>query len=481
MRDETGVQRLRGLPTDARIHLVGVAGSGMTALAEVLLARGFRLSGSDRQPSPQIQRLIDRGLTFSSVHDARHIRGVDLVIITAAIADDNVEVVAARAAGLPVVKRAVALGWVLEDRQTIAVAGTHGKTTTASLLAVVLAHAGLHPTFAVGGDVLDLGTSARWDTGPWAVVEADEYDRSFLQLHPTVAVITNVEADHLEYYGSVQAMQEAYRHFVAQVQQGGTLVLNAGDSYLRDLPVPQGVTSVWCAVEPHATQLAQCRWYAHHITMLEKETRFTIDGTTAGEAPVSVQMRLAGRHNVANALQAFAAASLIGIPPASIVAALATFHGAGRRFERRGEIQGILVVDDYAHHPTELRATLTAAKARFPGRRIVAVFQPHTYSRTRFLFDEFVAAFDAADLLVVTAIYAARETETLGMDAARLAGAIAARSGAPDVHYVRDLEDIPPTLVPLLRPGDVVLTLGAGTITRVGGTLLAALHGVAHG
>lgn len=237
---------LCALPPGARIHLIGVAGSGMNALAAVLLARGYRLSGSDMQRTTQVDRLIAQGMAFRQGHDAAAVRATDLVIISAAVREENAELSAARSAGIPVAKRAAALGWLLDDRRTIAVAGTHGKTTTTAMLAVILHRAGFDPTYAVGGEVLDLGNSAHWGTGAWAVVEADEYDRSFLQLRPEIAVITNVEPDHLEYYGSVGAMHEAYAQFVARIRPGGTLVINADDPYLGRMGCPPDVRMLRC-------------------------------------------------------------------------------------------------------------------------------------------------------------------------------------------------------------------------------------------
>jgi UDP-N-acetylmuramate--alanine ligase len=468
---------LLALRPSANIHMVGVAGAGMNALAAVLLARGYRVSGSDMQRTDQVDRLVAQGMVFAHGHDAANTRGTDALIISAAVREENVELAAARAAGIPVVKRAEALGWLLEDMRTIAVAGTHGKTTTTAMLAVILRHAGLDPTFAVGGEVLDLGASAHWGTGDWAVVEADEYDRSFLQLRPEIAVITNVEPDHLEYFGSVEAMHEAYAHFVARVRAGGMLVLNMNDPYLRAMALPPELRVVTCGLVADAdVWSAEPDWRATQIEETSVGIYFTLTHGEGDEEGLRVDTSLAGRHNASNALQAIAAAASAGIALEAARDALAGFHGTGRRFQELGEVAGVLVIDDYAHHPTEVRANLAAARARFPGRRLVAVFQPHTYSRTRLLFDTFVTAFDNADLLVLTDIYAARETDALGMDAAELQHAIAAHAGAPPVQLVRDLADVPVALAPRLRAGDIVLTLGAGSITTVGPRLLDALR-----
>jgi len=480
---------LRALAAGAPIHMIGVAGAGMTALAAVLLARGYPISGSDMQRSAQVERLVAQGLRFREGHDPANITGAALLIISAAVREENPELVAARAAGIPVVKRAAALGWLLEGLRTIAVAGTHGKTTTTAMLAVILRHAGLDPTFVVGGEVLDLGASARWGAGGWAVVEADEYDRSFLQIRPQIAVITNVESDHLEYYGSVAAMHDAYRQFVALIRPGGTLVLNMDDPFLSALPVPPDVQLVHCGG-------AAPEWHIGPLRYGGDGMRFTLDQSGTGREGVELALLLAGMHNATNAMQAVAAAHRAGVDPAVARDALRGFRGTGRRFQRLGEAGGILVIDDYAHHPTEVRATLSAARSLYAasprspgvegadrsggaahgGRRIIAIFQPHTYSRTKLLFDQFVSAFEDADWLVLTDIYAARERDTLGVDAAQLRDAIAAQPGSPPVQLVGDLAAVPAALLPHLRRGDVVLTLGAGTITSLGPQLLEALR-----
>jgi UDP-N-acetylmuramate--alanine ligase len=457
--------------------MIGVAGAGMNALAGVLLARGYRVSGSDQQSSTQVERLIAQGLLFYRGHAPEQVVGAGLVIISAAVREENPELAAARATSIPVVKRAAALGWLLAPLRTIAVAGTHGKTTTSAMLAVILRHAGLDPTFVVGGEVLDLGASAAWGSGAWAVVEADEYDRSFLQLRPEIAIITNVEPDHLEYFGSVAAMREAYEQFVARIVPHGTLVLNVDDPYLRTVATATSMRVVACG---HSSAGPR-QWQLRHLHPLPEATGFTLTWAweeDPGPRDLYIEMPLAGLHNAYNAMQAVAAARVAGVPPADAAEALRHFHGTGRRFQLVGEAAGVRVIDDYAHHPTEIRATLAAARARFAASRIIAIFQPHTFSRTKFLFNEFVTAFDDADLLVLTAIYAARESDSLGMDAAHLATALAARPGAPRVDLIPDLADIPSALAPQLRSGDTVLTLGAGTITEVGPRLLTALQGV---
>jgi UDP-N-acetylmuramate--alanine ligase len=485
----------RVLGAGGRVHLIGVAGAGMNALAAILLDRGCLLSGSDQQTSAQVARLVKGGMVFFQGHDPAQVEGADLVIISAAVREHNPELAAARAAGIAVVKRAEALGLLLRDRRVIGVAGTHGKTTTSAMLAVILTHAGLRPTFVVGGEVLDLGASALADQGEWAVVEADEYDRSFLHLQPEIALITNVEPDHLEYYGSVEAMHEAFHQFIARIRPGGALVRNLADPFLRALPPDRDRAIVNCMVEQSdktrtvapgqapsdragvaespATPTLEHAWRASDIVQDSEGSRFTLHHPEGGRCPVSLSV--SGLHNVGNAVQAIAAAAYAGVPAQTAAEALRRFRGAGRRFQLVGEVRGVLVIDDYAHHPTEVRVTLAAARARYPERRLVAVFQPHTYSRVANLFDQFIGAFDNADELIVTAIYAARETDTLGMDAALLVAAIQAHPTAPATRLLPDPATIPSLLAPRLHPGDLVLTLGAGSITELGPRLLSEL------
>ncbi len=459
---------LRALHSGARIHMIGVAGAGMNALAAVLLARGYSLSGSDSQSTAQMGRLAAQGLVFHLGHNAAHVEGADLVIISAAVRESNVEVAAARSAAIPVVKRAAALGWLLEPHKTIAVAGTHGKTTTSAMVALILARAGFDPSYVVGSEVLDLGASAAFGHGAWAVVEADEYDRSFLQLSPSIATITNVEPDHLEYYGDIEAMHEAYEQFFRRVRPGGILVVNHADPYLSRLASPDHVSTVTCAPAPCVAD-----WQVDRVVEGAAGTSFTIR-SPFGAMPS--RLAISGRHNVLNALQAVASCVSAGVDAHQAIEALAEFHGTSRRFQMVGEAAGIVVFDDYAHHPTEIRATLSAARARFTGRRIVALFQPHTYSRTKLLFDDFVLAFDLADQVILTEIYASRETDTLGMRAAVLAEALEARLGARRIRLVEDLQDVPSAVLAVAVAGDVVLTMGAGSITESGPRIVDALR-----
>ena len=336
------------------------------------------------------------------------------------------------------------------------------------MVALILARAGFDPSFVVGSDVLDLGASAAFGAGDWAVVEADEYDRSFLTLSPSVALITNVEPDHLEYYGSVEAMHDAYDQFVARIVPGGTLVINSSDPHLSRLAVPDALKVVSCAPAPWSAE-----WQVDTIAENAGGTSFLLR-CPAGEIPGTLQVP--GRHNVLNAVQAVAACAVAGVDPSEGVDALAHFHGTSRRFQLVGKAGDSAVYDDYAHHPTEIRATLSAARSRFAGRRLVAVFQPHTYSRTKLLFADFVSAFDQADRVILLEIYPSRETATLGMRAAMLAEALEARLGAGRVRLVEAMEDVPSAVAVMAEDGDVVLTLGAGSVTEVGPKIIAALN-----
>jgi UDP-N-acetylmuramate--alanine ligase len=451
------------------VHLVGIGGIGLSAIARVLRGWGYRVSGSDRQLSPLTRSLAAEGITVQAGHREANVEGADLVVVSSAIAAGNEEVQAAEHRGVPVVKRERFLADLTAGKTTIAVAGTHGKTTTSALIAWMLLQAGLDPTYIVGGILLDTGTNARAGRGLHFVIEADEYDRAFLGLRPDVAVITTVEHDHPDCYPTFADMQEAFAAFIAQIAPGGVLI--ASD-------------------DPEARRLAMARRAAGGrvaLYGLDPDDDWRAAGVETGPRPAFDVWRngrrmgrcssaLPGQHNVLNALAALAAANEAGVDFTHAAAALAGFRGTGRRFELKGEAHGIAVVDDYAHHPTEIRATLAAARSRYPGRALWAVFQPHTYSRTAALLDDFGAAFGDADHVVVTGIYAARELDTLGLSGAIVADRIQA-GGHPDVRYRESLEEAAAEVISGVRPGDVVLTLGAGDGYLVGERVLAHLAG----
>jgi UDP-N-acetylmuramate--alanine ligase len=457
--------RFRGIE---RIHFVGVGGAGMSGLAEVLLTLGYAVSGSDLEDGPVLERLRALGARVSVGHRGEHAADADVVVVSSAVGPGNPEVASAERRGVPVIPRAEMLGELMRLKDGIAVAGSHGKTTTTSLVAHVLTEAGLDPTAVIGGRVTFGGSErsgAKLGAGPWLVAEADESDGSFLRLAPVIAVVTNIEPEHLDHYGSVEALLAAFAAFAGRVPFWGRAIL------CLDHP---GVQAILPRVSRRVVTYgfsAQADWVALEPEASPGGMRFRV--RRGRERLGSVHLPLHGGHNVLNALAALAVAAELDVPFERAAGALATFAGVERRFEAKGSVGAIRVVDDYGHHPTEVRATLAAARGIHSGR-LVVVFQPHRYTRTRDLFDDFAAAFHDADLLVVTEIYAAGEPKLPGVEARALAEAIAAR-GHRAVRFVPDLERIPEALVPELRDGDLVLTLGAGSVGRLGPRLLAAL------
>ncbi|MDW8067585.1 MAG: UDP-N-acetylmuramate--L-alanine ligase [Anaerolineae bacterium] len=450
-----------------RVHFIGIGGAGLSAIARVLMERGARVSGSDLTLSPAAEALAREGAQVYLGHRAENVVGADAVIVSSAVREDNVEVQAARAAGIPVLRRAQVLGQLMEGHIGIAVAGTHGKTTTTAMIATVLWEAGLDPTFIVGGTLVGPGINARAGGGPHFVIEADEYDRTFLGISPHIAVVTNVEHDHPDCYPTFEDFRAAFAEFVARIPPDGLLVACGDHPVARELGQERQARggrvvfygrekgAEWTAHQVHANPSGGTDFYAVR------------SGRTLGE----VRLRVPGEHNVLNALAALAVAEEVGVPFPTARAALSGFRGVARRFEVKGEAEGVVVVDDYAHHPTEIRATLAAARQRFPGRPLWAVWQPHTYSRTKALLEEFAEAFDQADHVVVLPIYAARESDTLGVSSAD----VVARMRHPDARVVGSREEAVALLGTEVRPGDVVLTLGAGDGDKVGEWLLEAL------
>jgi len=453
-----------------RIHLVGIGGIGLSAIARVLHGWGYQVSGSDRQPSALTARLAAEGMRVYAGHKADQVAGANVVIVSSAVAEDNPEVAEARRHGVPVVKRDQFLPDLTAGKVTIAVAGTHGKTTTSAMIAWILVQAGLDPTFIVGGVLANLGTNARAGQGPHFVIEADEYDRAFLGLWPQVAVITAIEHDHPDCYPTFAEMRDAFARFAVQARASGVLIVGGEDREAR------GLGETWHRIGGQAATFGLgpgWDWRAEQV-QLETATSFEVWRTTRRLGGCA--LGLPGRHNVLNALAALAAADAIGVSFEVAVRALSEFRGTARRFERKGEAGGVTVVDDYAHHPTEIRATLAAAKARYPGRAIWAVFQPHTYSRTVSLIEQFGTAFGDADHVLVTGIYAARESDTLGVSGADVAAQIR-QNGHRDVEYVETLDGATDAVLEQVRPGDVLLTMGAGDSYLVGEWVLEGLEG----
>ncbi len=458
-------RRFRGIRT---IHFVGIGGIGMCGIAELLHDQGYRITGSDLCEGTTTDRLRALGVEVTSGHDARHVGEADVVVVSSAIRPTNAEVQEARRRGIPVIPRAEMLAELMRLQDGIAVAGTHGKTTTTSLIAHVLERAGVDPTVVIGGRLAraERRSGARLGGGDFLVAEADESDGSFLRLQPVIAVVTNIEPEHLDHYGSMEALREAFVRFANQIPFFGLCVLGLDHPGVQEL-LPR-LSRRWTSTgfSPQAF------WGASEPELHPGGTRFEV--RRGDEALGRVELPLVGRHNVQNALAALAVADEVGVPFDIARDALAVFPGVERRFEIRGEVDGVRVIDDYGHHPTEIRATLAAARAVHPGR-IVVVFQPHRYTRTRDLFDDFATAFHDADLLVVTEIHAAGEPKLPGVEAAALAQAIRAR-GHRDVRFLPDIESLPAGLAPELRSGDWVITLGAGSVTALGPRLLAALE-----
>jgi UDP-N-acetylmuramate--alanine ligase len=461
------------------VHLIGIGGIGMSAIARVLHGRGLCVSGSDQQATALTRALTTEGIVVRAGHHAEWVLGADLVLVSSAISADNPEVIEARRRGLPVVKRDEILGELTADKTTIAVAGTHGKTTTSAMIAWILTDAGFDPTFIVGGVLQNLGTNARSGSGPHFVIEADEYDRAFLGLQPQIAVITALEHDHPDCYPTLEDMRLAFSQFADQLVAGGLLIVCGEDPQARDLGELKTGSDRrvqtygldrrwdWWAEGPHLGNSA---------VFEVGHTSAKRDGTEGqnGKRLGSCALQVPGRHNVLNALAALAASTEAGIDFGTAASALTRFRGTARRFEVKGHVAGITVVDDYAHHPTEIRATLAAARIKYPGRPIWAVFQPHTYSRTAALLGEFGAALVTADHVIVTAIYAAREWDTLGMSGQAIVDRIP--PGHPDACYVETLEQAVSRLLEAVRPGDLVITLGAGDGYLIGDQLLEELN-----
>ncbi len=446
-----------------RVHFVGIGGAGMSGIAEVMHNLGYQISGSDLASTEVTRRLAGLGVRIDQGHHAEHVAHVDVVVVSSAIKADNAELVAARARRLPVVPRAEMLGELMRFRRGIAVAGTHGKTTTTSLIASVLAEAGLDPTFVIGGLLTQAGTHARLGSGEYLVAEADESDGSFLLLHPVMAVVTNIDADHLENFGgSFERLKRAFDDFIHRMPFYGLAVLCADDAEVRALAArsPRAVRTYGFAddADVRASDLSQDGALMHFMLHLPDES------------PLPVRLALPGRHNVQNACAAAAIALEIGIEPEVIVSGLANFGGVGRRFTMHPDLplsQGsVMFVDDYGHHPRELRAVIEAARGGWPDRRLVLAFQPHRYTRTRDLFDDFAEVLSLVDALVLSEVYAAGEAPIAGADGRALARAVRSR-GRIDPVFVSHPRELVNVLPDLLRDGDLLLLQGAGDIGAV--------------
>lgn len=447
------------------IHFIGIGGAGMSAIASILLEKGYEVSGSDVAAQDYIARLVERGATVYQGHDAKHIAGADFVVYTTAVSADNVELVAARAAQIPILHRSQMLAQLMQEGVGIAIAGAHGKTTTTSMVSWILERAGLDPTFLVGGVVANLDTGAKAGSGNYVIAEADESDGSFLNYEPAIAVITNIEADHLEHYGGqFEQLKAAYRRFAERIPKDGLLITCADEGEAQSL-----LTQVPCRKKTYSVRGAVADLTVQAVELNGRGSRS--DVYLLGEYLGELQLQVPGVHNIANALAATLVALEVGVPFVVIKEALALFRGALRRFQVHYDRDGIMIVDDYAHHPTEIKAIIAAAKAT--GKRILAVFQPQRYTRTYHLFDEFTQAFTEAHDVIIATIYSpAGESPIPGVNAQRLAEMVRENSNQT-AKFIATHAEILTYLKEHVQPGDLVLTMGAGDIWKVAKELSA--------
>jgi UDP-N-acetylmuramate--alanine ligase len=458
------------------IHFVGLGGAGMSGIAEVLFNLRYRISGSDLADSATLRRLEGLGIKTCLGHAAAHIEDADAVVTSTAVTADNPEVLAAREKKIPVVPRALMLAELMRLKQGIAIAGTHGKTTTTSLVTSVLAEAGLDPTFVIGGRLNSAGANAKLGSGDYIVVEADESDASFLNLLPVMAVVTNIDADHMETYGhDFGQLKKAFVDFLHRMPFYGTAVLCIDSPAVRDI-----LQSVTCPVTSYGfSEDAQVRGI--NVQAEAGQMRFTVQRRNGVTLPdMEVVLNLAGEHNVLNALSAIAIAVELNIPDDAVQRALASFKGVGRRFQRYGELPAkgggqFTLIDDYGHHPVEMAATLAAARGAFPGRRLVLAFQPHRYSRTRDCFEDFVKVIGTADAVLLSEVYAAGEAPVVAADGRALARALRV-AGRVEPHFVDSVSEMPQVIADNAKAGDVVMCMGAGSIAAVPGKVVELLQ-----
>ena len=462
------------------IHFVGVGGAGMSGIAEVLHNLGYVISGSDLADGPVLRRLAGLGIRTFIGHAATHVEGADAVVTSTAVKSDNPEVLIARERRIPVVPRAMMLAELMRLKQGIAIAGTHGKTTTTSLVASVLAEAGLDPTFVIGGRLNSAGANARLGAGDYIVVEADESDASFLNLLPVLAVVTNIDGDHMETYGhDFGRLKKAFIDFLHRMPFYGTAILCLESPAVREIAgeLSCPVTSYGFAAD------AQVR--AVDVRAVGAQMHFTVQRRNGVQLPdLPVVLNLPGEHNVLNALSAIAVAVELNIPDAAVQKALAEFKGVGRRFQRHGELPAqdggrFVVIDDYGHHPVEMAATLAAARGAFPGQRLVLAFQPHRYTRTRDCFEDFVRVLGGADHVLLTEVYAAGEEPIVAADGRSLARALRV-AGRVEPLFVDDVAELPRVIAEQARDGDVVLCMGAGSIGGVPAKIVDMLQKTEH-
>jgi len=464
------------------IHFVGIGGAGMSGIAEVLRNLGYLISGSDQADGAALQRLRELGIQTYVGHAASQVIGADAVVTSTAVQADNPEVLAARKRNIPVVPRATMLAELMRLKQGIAIAGTHGKTTTTSLVASVLAEGGLDPTFVIGGRLNSAGANAKLGSGDYIVVEADESDASFLNLMPVMAVVTNIDADHMETYGhDFNNLKKAFVDFLHRMPFYGTAILCTDDAAVRSI-----MPEVQCPVTTYGlNEEAQVR--ALDVRAAGPQMHFTVQRRNGVTLPdLQVKLNLAGMHNVLNALSAIAVAVELNIPDDAVLKALAGFTGVGRRFQSYGELAvpaangggKFTVIEDYGHHPVELAATLGAARGAFPGRRIVLAFQPHRYTRTRDCFEDFVKVMGLADVVLLAEVYPAGEEPIVAADGRSLARAVRV-AGKVEPQFVGDIAEMPQAILDVAREGDVVMCMGAGSIGGVPARLVEMAGGAA--
>ncbi|KAF1682858.1 UDP-N-acetylmuramate--L-alanine ligase [Veillonella sp. R32] len=449
-----------------KIHLIGIAGSGMRAIANILISQGFDVSGSDIQESAVTERFRKMGATIHIGHNAAYVKGVDAVVRSTAIHADNPELMAAEAQHIPILHRSDIVKAVLDITKGIAVAGAHGKTTTTSMLGQIFVEAGLDPTVIIGGEVDYLGGSSQWGRGEYSIAEADESDGSFLKLNPHEIVITNIENDHMDHYGTMENLLTAFAEFVGKLPAQGTAVVCGDNENIQHIMKQVDRQFITYGLTAHNEYTAQNIHYEKGVLVY--------DAFHQENCIATVRLKVPGTHNALNSLGALVMATRCGIPVEVVVKGLAKFTGAKRRFETKGHSHDVWVVDDYAHHPTEIAATLGAAKA-LESHRVVCIFQPHRFTRTNLLLKEFGQAFKKADVLFITDIYSAGEEPIAGIDGHSIPNMVEATTGQT-VHYIPHVEDVPKVVKAVLQPNDLVITMGAGSISQYGPKLLAALE-----
>jgi UDP-N-acetylmuramate--alanine ligase len=456
-----------GVSQAEHVHFIGIGGYGMSAIAKVMLEMGYRISGSDLAQQELTEKLKAKGAQVFIGHEAQNVSGADLVVYSTALAKDNVEMQAAEDLKIPIIHRSQMLGRLMNERKGIAVAGAHGKTTTSSMIALVMEICGIDPTYIIGGEIMNVGSNAKAGKGDYVVAEADESDGTFLQYHPTLALVNNIEADHLENYnGDFENLKKAYAQFLSQVRPGGKAVVCRDDFFLSEM-IPQ-IQSEVITYGIHS----DADYVASDICLGDRKVTFSVQhkGVTLGQIGLSVP----GKHNVYNALATLITCLEAGLSFEQIADAILEFRGAKRRFQVLGEVGDILVIDDYAHHPTEIQATISAAKAT--GKRIVAVFQPQRYTRTYYLFEQFSRSFEEADEVIITDIYSpAGEKRIEGVDSAKLVDLIRSNSN-PNVQHIPTRDEVLEYLTRHVKQGDLVLTMGAGDIWKAADGLAKALR-----